>query len=94
MTHEKHHIISYGLLTVIWVSLLILTGLTVFASTIDFGFMNVAIALLIACGKALLVISIFMHIKYENSFFKLMVFICFLILSIFIGFTFFDVAYR
>lgn len=94
MSKENHHVISYGMLTLIWVSLLILTGVTVYASTIDFGFLNVTIALSIATFKALLVIIIFMHIKYENSLLKLMVFICFLILAIFIGFTFFDVAYR
>jgi cytochrome c oxidase subunit 4 len=35
-----------------------------------------------------------MHLKYESNLIRIMVFIAFLILAIFIGFTFFDVAYR
>jgi cytochrome c oxidase subunit 4 len=36
----------------------------------------------------------FMHLKYENLTFKLMVLAAFVILAIFIGMTFFDTAYR
>jgi len=35
-----------------------------------------------------------MHLKYENKFFKFIVFMKFFILAIFIGLTFIDVAYR
>jgi cytochrome c oxidase subunit 4 len=74
--------------------LLFLTFVTVAVSRIDLGFMNVAVALALATTKSLFVILFFMHLKYENRTLKLFVFICFLILAIFIGMTFFDVAYR
>jgi len=94
-THEtNHHVMSYRTLSLVWVTLLILTGVTVWVSTIHLGFLNVAAALLIASSKAAVVVAFFMHLKYENTLLKLMVLIAFVILAIFIGFTFFDVAYR
>ena len=89
-----HHIMSFRTLFFVWIALLTFTGLTVYVASIDLGFLNVAAALGIASIKALIVITFFMHLKYENTALKLMVFTAFLILAIFIGFTFFDVAYR
>ena len=90
----EHHVVSYRTFISIWVALLILTGVTVAASRIDLGHMNVVIALAIATIKSSLVVAIFMHMKYENWFFKLCLIITLLLLAIFIGFTFFDVAFR
>lgn len=92
-THE-HHGPGYKLFVYIWIALLFFTGVTVYAAEIDLGFLNVAIALTIASTKAALVTFFFMHLKYENLTFKLMVLTCFVILAIFIGFTFFDTVYR
>ena len=74
--------------------LLVLTVVTVAVSKVDLGYFNVVVALLVATTKSMFVIMFFMHLKYENRMMKLFVFICFLILAIFIGMTFFDVAYR
>ncbi|MGA1862513.1 cytochrome C oxidase subunit IV family protein [Deferribacter thermophilus] len=93
MSGEKHTV-SYKVFTLVWIFLLILTAITVLVAQIDLGFFNVIAALTVATTKALLVILFFMHLKYENKLFKISVFIAFLILAIFIGFTFFDVAYR
>ena len=90
----EHHGPGYGMLAGIWGALMVLTGLTVWASTIDLGFMNVAVALAIATTKASLVVLFFMHLKYENWLIKGFVIMTFAILAIFIGFTFFDTAYR
>lgn len=89
-----HHILSYRLLVGIWAALLVLTVVTVGAAQINFGFLNVVIALTIATSKALLVVLIFMHLRYENRTFHIMVITAFVILAIFIGLTFFDTAYR
>ncbi len=90
----EHHGPSYTLFVIIWAILLVLTGVTVYAAEIDLGFLNVVMALSIATIKASLVTFIFMHLKYENLTFKIMVLMAFAILSIFIGLTFFDTAYR
>lgn len=91
---EEEHILSAKLLTIIWILLLILTFVTYKVSQLDLGYYNVLAALSIATCKAGLVILFFMHLKYENNIIRYMVFIAFLILAIFIGLTFFDVAYR
>ncbi len=88
------HIMPFGLLTKIWLALLLLTGITVAASSFNFGYLNVLVAMTVATSKALLVVFFFMHLKYENRVLGLFVLIVFVILAIFIGFTFFDVAFR
>lgn len=93
MENEKH-IIGYKTFILTYVALLILTVITVLISRINLGYLNILVAMLVATSKALLVILFFMHLKYEDKLFKMMVFIAFLILAIFISFTFFDVAYR
>ena len=47
----------------VWIALLIGTGLTYWASTLDLGRYNAAVALIIATTKALLVALFFMHLK-------------------------------
>lgn len=90
----QHHGPGYGLFIAIWGALMAFTAITVFVSTIHFGFLNVVVAMTIASIKASLVVFFFMHLKYENLTFKTMVLVAFVILAIFIGFTFFDTAYR
>lgn len=69
---NKHkHIISYGSYISVWLTLLALTAITVSVAGIDLGIFTLAIALLIASIKSLLVINIFMHIKYDDLLFKL-----------------------
>ena len=51
---------------VVFVILLALTGLTVFAAYQDFGFANAVIALGIAAIKATLVVLIFMHVRWSG----------------------------
>ena len=47
----------------IWIALLVGTALTVYASGLDLGRFNAAVALVIATIKATLVALFFMHIK-------------------------------
>ena len=91
---NAHHGPGYGLFIGIWLALLVLTAVTVKVAGIHLGFFNVVVALAIATTKALLVVLFFMHLKYENWLFKGTVLLTFAILAIFIGFTFFDTAYR
>jgi cytochrome c oxidase subunit 4 len=50
----------------VFVGLLICTLLTVVVASHDFGFLNTAIALTIACFKATLVIWFFMGVRYNT----------------------------
>ena len=94
MSEEHSHIVPYRTFVLVWVALLILTGVTVAVAQYHFGALNVWIALGIATLKSSLVIAVFMHMQYETPLFKLALLAALAILAIFIGLTFFDVLYR
>lgn len=91
---EQKHIVPYKIFIIIWILLLFLTFVTVLVSRINLGYFNILVAMIVATSKAALVVLFFMHLKYEDKLFKVMVFISFLVLGIFISFSFFDVAFR
>ncbi len=94
MSEEHAHIVPYKTFAIVWIGLLILTGITITVAQYDFGAWNVWVALGIAVIKSGLVVAVFMHMKYESRLFKLSLFAALLILAVFIGLNFFDVLYR
>ena len=62
---QQDHSISYITLLKVLTALLALTAITVYASQIDMGALNIWVALLIASTKASLVLMFFMHLRYE-----------------------------
>ena len=94
MSEEHAHIVPYKTFAIVWISLLILTGITVAVAQYNLGPLNIWVALAIATLKAGLVVAVFMHMKYESLLFKLALFSALAILAIFIGLTFVDVLYR
>lgn len=95
MAREKaHKELSYRFLLMVLMALFALTALTVGASTLDLGALNVWLALVIAAAKASLVLLFFMHLKYEAMVLKLSFLATFGFLTIIIGFIFLDVAFR
>ena len=88
------HIISYKTLFNVLLALLVLTGITVGASYVDLGALNVWAALIIASTKASLVLLIFMHMKFEGRLLKISFVSTICFLAIMIGFTFWDIAFR
>ncbi len=93
-SQENNHILSYTKLALVLGLLLILTGVTVGVSYIDLGFLNVPVALGIACTKVIFVLLFFMHLKYEGPIIILSFIGTVSFLLIMIGFTFWDVAFR
>jgi cytochrome c oxidase subunit IV len=63
----SEHVLSSKLYYGIWILLLILTVVTAGVATIDLGRFNTIVALLIASGKALIVVLFFMHVKYTSE---------------------------
>jgi len=63
----SEHIVSAKLYYAIWITLLILTGVTAGIAFIDLGPFNTIVALVIATLKAVLVILFFMHLKYSSE---------------------------
>lgn len=66
MAHGTHHIIPIRTLTIVFLALVLLTVITVITAQMDFGPLNVPLAIVIASTKALLVATIFMALKYDN----------------------------
>jgi cytochrome c oxidase subunit 4 len=87
------HTVSYGQYLLIWLGLLALTGITVTLAGIDLRRWVILTALTIASIKSLLVLRVFMHLKFEERIFKIFVLIAVTTLAIFISFTFFDYAF-
>ena len=64
---SEEHIIPSRTYYLIWILLLILTGVTAWVATIDLGPLNTIVALVIATSKALIVTLFFMHVKYTSE---------------------------
>ena len=60
------HVVSKKLYVAIFAALIVLTYITVFVATIDFGPLNIVVALTIAVVKGTLVVLYFMHVRYGN----------------------------
>jgi cytochrome c oxidase subunit 4 len=88
--HEEGHIIPPSTLVLVWLTLLALTGLTITAAGVHLGSGNVVVAILIATVKVFLVVSWFMHMKYESKLFKVFLSLCLVVLAIVIALTFMD----
>jgi cytochrome c oxidase subunit IV len=71
--HAEHHIVSPLEYTLVFVTLLVFTGITVGAAYIELGVFNPIIALAIASIKAVIVILFFMHVKYQSRLIKMTV---------------------
>jgi cytochrome c oxidase subunit 4 len=67
--HAEHseHVVSSSLYWLIFIILIICTGLTAWIATVDLGPANTVVALVIATFKASLVVLFFMHVKYTSE---------------------------
>lgn len=61
-----HHIVSPRIYALIFAALMVGTAITVLAARVDFGPMNIFIAMAIAITKATLVVLYFMHLRYSE----------------------------
>lgn len=88
------HISSAGFYTVIFLALIGLTVLTVGQSYVDLGRMNLIVVILIATTKASLVVSFFMHLRYDNKFNALIFISSLLFIGVFFAYTMNDTNTR
>lgn len=92
INHSSHFI----LLIKVFVSLLLLTVLTVVASKIHFNStsVNIIVAILIATLKASTVFYYFMHLKWEDTITKCFALLAFPFLFLLLGITLWDMALK
>jgi len=89
----KVHIVSYQVYVIVWTLLIALTGLLVLASRIGES-MAVYGMLLLTPVKAGLVLFFFMHLKYEKTWLRALVFMTLGLLVMVIAGFFLDISYR
>lgn len=90
----NNHITPYRTYVIVLLSLLALTALSVTVTTIELGPLTVTVALLLATAKALIVLIYFMHLKFDNIIYSIMLgFVIFSIISIIVV-TFLDYLFR
>jgi len=63
----SEHVVSSKLYVAIWAALMVLTVITASVAFNDLGPFNTVVCLVIATLKALLVILVFMHVKYASE---------------------------
>lgn len=91
---HKHHVCSIALFTKVFLALIVLTAITVWSSRMDFGSLNMPIAMLIASIKATLVMTFFMHLKYDTAMNQITMISSFLFLALLFLFTLGDLTTR
>jgi cytochrome c oxidase subunit IV len=87
-THDSGaiaHVMPLGTLAAVLLALLVLTVITVGAAHYDLGGFSLLVAIGIATIKASLVVLFFMHLRYDNPLYALILVTAFLFLAIFLG---------
>ena len=88
---EIAHVAPVRLLVGVWAALMLLTVITVAVTSIDFGSrINLIVAMAIATVKAGLVVTYFMHLRWDRPFHTLVFLGSLLFVSLFISMTLFD----
>jgi cytochrome c oxidase subunit 4 len=94
MSEEKHQIVPFRVYVIVLLALLTLTFASIGITGIELGAYTVAGALLFACIKSFLVLTYFMHLKYDKKYIVAMVVFVFAIFFVVIIITFLDYFYR
>ena len=94
MSNEKKHIVPYKTYFLILLGLVIFTFASVEITSIELGKYTVAGALIFSTLKTFLVLTFFMHLKYDKPYIKIMVAFVFAVFVVTIIITFLDYLYR
>lgn len=92
-TENGVHVASMKVLVVVLIALMFGTWLTVSATYVDLGPLNIWIGLAIATAKAVLVGLYYMHLRWDKPFNTFVFLGAFLFLFLFIGFAMMDTAH-
>jgi cytochrome c oxidase subunit IV len=94
MSEEKHHVVPYRVYIIVLLGLLALTFASIGITSIEMGKFTVTAALVFACIKTYLVLTYFMHLKYDKKYIVAMVAFVFILFFVVIVITFLDYLYR
>jgi len=88
------HVSSVPFYVAVFMGLLFLTGMTVGQSYVDLGKANIILVVLIATMKASLVVTFFMHLRWDNKFNALMFVSSVFFIGVFFAYTLNDTDKR
>jgi cytochrome c oxidase subunit 4 len=94
MANNSSHTTEYRVLGKVLIVLMLLTFITISITSYHLGAFTVSIALLIAAIKVFLVLTYFMHLKYESILLRILVAMVFVLFAVIVLITFIDYAYR
>ena len=94
MANNTTHTTEYRVLAKVLLLLMFLTFLTISVTSYHLAAFSVTIALLIAGIKGFLVLTYFMHLKYESLLLRILVAMVFVLYAVIVLITFIDYAYR
>jgi len=94
MANNNSHTTDYKVLARVLLVLMFLTFLTISITSFHLAAFTVTIALLIAGIKGFLVLSYFMHLKYESLLLRILVSMIFVLFALIVLITFIDYSYR
>ncbi|MBL8148810.1 MAG: cytochrome C oxidase subunit IV family protein [Blastocatellia bacterium] len=92
--NHSHHVIPVKVYAAIFGALLVLTYITVQVSYFNFGVLNIAVAVVVATIKAMLVCLYFMHLRYDTVFNRIVFFSTAIFLALFMGLALLDSGAR
>ena len=91
---EKHHIVPYRTFVLVLLALLTFTFTSIGITSIRLGPFSVLAALLLALAKSTLVLTFFMHLKFDVKIFRYLVAGVFLLIGVVMSITFLDYLFR
>ena len=94
MSDTTHHIVPYRTYGLILLLLLVLTATSVAVTQIELTRWATLVAMLLATAKSAIVLGVFMHLKFDQTIYKVMVIFIILVMTALIVLTFFDYGFR
>ena len=86
------HVVPMRVLLAVWAALVVLSVVTVAATGVDLGSLNLWLAMAIATLKASLVLLYFMHMRYDAPFNAVIFVAALLFVMLFVSFALIDTA--
>ena len=94
MEKEKHHIVEYKTYVYVLMGLVTLTFMSIGITHIDLGSYSVLGALIFSTIKTIMVLTWFMHLKFDQPFLRFMVLFVAIVFLAVIFITFLDYYFR
>lgn len=94
MEKEKHHIVPYKVYFYILIALIALTFMSIGITQINLGEYSVLGAMIFSTIKSVLVLTWFMHLKFDQPFLRFMVGFVALLFFVITFITFLDYYFR